>query len=208
MEVGVPRIEVRATGVLELELARCVELPPFRRAEDGGVPSWGTRVALAWDEAALQVRFTCRDDHAWSTFTRRDEPLWREEAVEVFLAAGSETPRSYFELELSPRGVLFDARIDNPHGDRNDFRADPSWDCAGIGFRVGRLERADDWWVALAIPFEALGLAEAPPTLRANFFRIERPRDREPEFSCWRPTWITPADFHRPRHFGLLRLIR
>lgn len=203
-----PRLGSGAEGALALALDPSVELAAFRRAEDGSPATWPTGVRLAWDERALHVRFTCRDDDAWSTFSRRDEPLWREEVVEVFLAAGSEEPETYFEFELSPRGVLFDARVENPGGDRSALRVDAAWRCAGLASRVGRLGRADDWWAGLAIPWRALGGDEPPATLRANFFRIERPRGGTAEFSCWRPTWITPPDFHRPRHFGLLRLIR
>jgi hypothetical protein len=41
---------------------------------------------------------------------------------------------------------------------------------------------------------------------RANFYRIERPHDAEPEFSCWSPTMSDPADFHKPAYFGVLEI--
>jgi len=42
---------------------------------------------------------------------------------------------------------------------------------------------------------------------RGNLYRIERPRDGEPEFSAWSPTLTRPADFHQPARFGTLELV-
>lgn len=207
MRIAVPRGRPHVGGLAD-ELAPRVELAPFRLADDSAEARWTTRVGLAWDAEALQIRFDCRDEDAWSSHAARDAPLWQEEAVEVFVAAGEEDPREYFEFEVSPSGALFDALVVNPHGDRREWRVDPGWDCPGIRWRVGSGERGADWWARLAIPFRGLGLAGPPTALRANFFRIERPRGGEAELSCWRPTLTSPADFHRPARFGLLDLIR
>jgi len=40
--------------------------------------------------------------------------------------------------------------------------------------------------------------------LRANFYRIDRPADGDPEFTAWSPTLVDPPDFHKPDRFGLL----
>lgn len=192
-------------------------LSPFLLADGSGVPRWPTGVELAWDDDGLQVSFACTDDDAWGTFTERDAPLWQQEAVELFLAEGAETPSRYFEFEVSPAGVLFDARVANPHGDRLGMTVDPTWDCPGISWRAEATGERANWRAELAIPWRGLDLDRAPATLRANFYRIERPRsprhpyplnDIAPEFSCWSPTFTSPADFHRPARFGVLDLIR
>src|SRR6185295_11963744 len=130
---------------------------------------------------------------AWGTFTRRDDPIYEEEAVEVFLAPGAADPVRYFEFEVSPKGTLFDAVISNPDSDRATMRADPAWDCPGLRWEAGSGAAAQDWWATLAIPWESLApsIPEAPlsEVWRANFYRIERPRDTgEAEFSGWSPT--------------------
>jgi hypothetical protein len=59
----------------------------------------------------------------------------------------------------------------------------------------------------LAIPWRSVAPpGDLPRMWRANFYRIERPRDGEPEFSCWSATLTDPADFHRPARFGVLEL--
>ena len=197
-----PRIGVahRATGRTSLQ--------PFVRADGRAPARWQTRVELCWDEEQLSVEFHCSDDDAWGTHTERDAPLWQQEVVELFLAPGERVPEAYYEFEVSPAGVLFDARVANPLGDRIGMTVDRTWDCPGIVWRSAPTGESADWRTELAIPWRGLGLEVAPTALRANFYRIERPRAGETEFSCWSPTLTSPADFHRPERFGVLDLIR
>ncbi len=182
-------------------------LPPFQLADGGGPAVQQTRGRLCWDELALHVRFDCEDRDAWGTFRQRNDPVYQEEAVEVFLAPGEEDPVRYFELEVSPLGTLFDAAIHNPTSLRADMTGDPSWDCAGLRWAAGSGESRQDWWAWISIPWKEICPSEDPPRIwRANFYRIERPRDGEPEFSAWSPTLTRPADFHKPARFGRLEL--
>jgi len=182
-------------------------LPPFQLADGGGLAEQQTRGRLCWDELALHVRFDCEDRDAWGTFRQRNDPVYQEEAVEVFLAPGEEDPVRYFELEVSPLGTLFDATIHNPTSLRADMTGDPSWDCPGLRWAAGSGTMRQDWWAWLSIPWEGISPTARPPRIwRANLYRIERPRDGEPEFSAWSPTLTRPADFHKPARFGLLEL--
>ena len=213
-EWRVPRLSRLPPGTAP-DWAAVPALPPFQLADGSGPALQQTAVRLAWEEAALHVRFECSDRDAWGTYTRRDDPLYLEEAVEVFLAPGEDDPARYFEFEVGPRGVLFDAVIDNPDSDRATMQADPGWDCPGLRWEAGALGgEAEDWWATLAIPWAALiGETPLPRIWRANFYRIERPRrpqraqDLEAEFSAWSPTLTRPADFHQPARFGRLTLI-
>jgi hypothetical protein len=117
------------------------DLPPLAelvRAADGGRPEQPTWVRAGHDGTTLFVRFDCVDRDAWGTFRRRDDPIYEEEAVEVFLAPGAADPVRYFELEVSPLGVLFDAIIENPTSRRAEMTIDTSWDCPGLRWEAGR----------------------------------------------------------------------
>lgn len=181
-------------------------LPPFRTM-GGDLARWSTGTRVAWDGDHLHVEFRCEDHDAWGTWLERDAPLWQEEVVEIFLAAGESDPQLYYEIEVSPLCALFDARVTNPLGTRQEMVVDTGWNCAGLVWSVASLHHRQDWRARLAIPWSGLGLRVAPRALRANFFRIERPRGGEDEFSGWSPTLTSPPDFHRPARFGLLRLI-
>lgn len=178
------------------------------RAETGAPPVWPTRVRLEWSSGALVVRFECADPDPWGTLLRRDDPLWTEEAVEIFLAPGGAPPRRYFEFEISPRGTLFDALVRSPRGDRREMTVDAGWDCAGAEWSASPCPGG--WTAQLRLPLAPLCDGGAPPAhWRVNLYRIERPRpgaEGAAEFSAWSPTLATPADFHRPARFGRLAL--
>jgi hypothetical protein len=206
----VPRL---APGIEIPGWAGVLPLPPFLLADGSGPAVQQTAVRLAWNERALHVRFDCEDRDAWGTFTRRDDPLYQEEVVEVFLSPGAADPARYFEFEVSPLGTLFDATVWNPDSKRATMEVDPGWDCPDIGWKAGAGSSSENWWATLEIPWAAL-LPDfpgrpLPETWRANFYRIERPRHPAgslPEFSAWSPTLTSPAEFHQPARFGRLSL--
>jgi len=177
----------------------------LRRAQDGAAPAQATAVRIAHDAGALLLRFDCEDRAIWATHACRDAPLWEEEVVEVFVAPGEDDPSDYVEIEVNPLGAIFDARVANPQGRRNSMRVDASWNAAGLVVAVDR-PSPGTWCAHIAIPWGALCAGAPPRVWRANFFRIERPPDAAPEFSCWSPTLADPPDFHRPAFFGRLVL--
>lgn len=182
-------------------------LPPLLHAGGGGMAAQQTEVRPCHRDGWLYVQFTCHDQDIWGTYSQRDDPIYDEEVVEVFLAPGSATPIEYAELEVSPNGVLLDAWIVNPTGERDDMSADVAWDCPNLEWQAGRDDGQNRWWAIFGIPLRALvGEVEIPRVWRANFYRIERPRLGNEEFSCWAPTLTEPADFHKPSRFGRIVL--
>jgi hypothetical protein len=183
---------------------RLVGLPPayLTDARTGAHPRLTTAVRVGLRGQTLCVRFDGRDAGFVATHTRRDDPLWKEDVFEVFLAATPKTPAVYFEFEVNPLGTLFDARIDSPEGRRESMRIHTEWDCPGFDALVTR--RENRWSASVRIPLDALAQGPPPAVWRANFFRIDRgPVD---EYSAWSPTLADPADFHVPERFGILRM--
>lgn len=206
-------------------------IPPDERAwfcDDAPKPPASgplpTALRVLWSDSSLYLLFQCADSDVWSTRTRRDDPLYEEEVVEAFLCPTGDA-RRYYELELSPRNVLFDARVDSPERNRLTMRVDTAWSCAGIRTAVrvcGVLEGSPPerrsgtpalhrsrWWTAeLAVPFAAFPEAPRPrpgDAWRANFFRIDG--QVPPVCLAWRPTLEVPANFHVPDRFGALRFV-
>jgi hypothetical protein len=180
----------------------------LRRATDGALPRLSTEVAGFFDETNLTILFTTRDDHIQATLDEHDAPLYEQDVVEIFLAPRS--PQLYFEIEVSPRGTIFDARIDSPDGERETMRVDRDWNCAGLMAALRTLVEQDGTLtidVLVRIPFESLDAPTPRPgdAWRANFFRIDRHPALGDEFSAWQPTHRRPANFHVPAAFGSLR---
>jgi hypothetical protein len=205
-EAVVPRVErPQARGGLDGAAWSSVPAVTLRRAQDGSEPLQATAVRIAHDSHALLLRFDCDDRDIWATYSHRDAPLWEEEVVELFLAPGERDPSDYVEIEVNPLGAIFDARVTNPHGRRDSMRVDATWNAVGLVAAVSR-PSPGMWTAQLEIPWSDLCSGAPPGVWRANFFRIERPRDGGHEFSCWSPTLVDPPDFHKPSFFGRLVL--
>ena len=182
-------------------------LPPLILADGSAPATWQTTTYLCYDEQNFFVYFDCADADIWGTYTERDEPIYDEEVVEIFIGPGEATPVDYYEFEVSPNGVLLDVKVHNPSGERTDMQLDFAWDCPGLRWGARRDDANQRWQAYYAIPWTAIGASNPlPTTWRANFYRIERPRNASPEFSCWSPTRTNPADFHKPGRFGILQL--
>lgn len=181
-------------------------LSPFVLTDNSRQAIYQTTTSLCYDNQALYIHFHCEDPDIWGTMTKRDEPIYNEEVVEIFLAPGIENPTHYYEFEISPDGVLFDAKIVNPGPDRGPIEVITEWDCPGIHWQTRRQDSDSQWSADVIIPWESIAPTDSRPHIwRANFTRIECPRKAEPEFSCWSPTLTNPANFHKPTEFGVLR---
>lgn len=179
---------------------------------------WGpqghaTEFAALWGSDALYLRFAAEDDLAWHTMTKRDEHLWEEEVVEIFLDPGRQG-RDYAELEISPANVVCDVRMIQPSPDK---KGDLAWNIEGLETRAVPWSSAgrEKGWIALArIPFASLrslpstqGVALPPRAgdrWRFNLFRVERPGGKEhPEKGAIEAAWSPTGEpsFHVPAAF-------
>ncbi len=168
---------IRVDGTLD---ERSWELAPrireFRHIYDPArVPKFPTAAALVWDAGRLYIAFECADAEPWGRQSRRDDRLWEEEVVEVFLDPDGDG-RNYAELEVSPNNVVVDLLLPRP---RSDLESALRWDIAGLQTAVRRNETG--WTAEIAIPWASLAAAGAadPPRAgvrwRAGLYRIKRP---------------------------------
>jgi hypothetical protein len=178
--------------------ANCTRIS-LRENLSGRPPQWGTEVRLGWSGDFLHGLYQCQDPNPWATKTTRDDALWEEEVVEIFLDPFGDS-LCYFEIEINPLNTVTDLIIRRTWtGLRKDF----NWKCEGLVTACGTL--AYGWVAAFQIPFASLG--DCHPTRssvwRVNFSRIDRPKDQPLELSAWSPTLV--RSFHVPRRFGVLR---
>lgn len=189
----------------------------YSRGTDCGVytPDFQlTAFGACWSETHLYLAYRCMDADIRSTYTQRDEPLYEQEVVEAFISPTGDL-RHYYELNISPANVIFDARVFSPDLHRGTMQVDTGWDCPGLETSVRVSGALNDrsivdsgWSVEVAIPFAAFPEVGAPKDgdeWRANFYRIDRAAP--PEFTCWSPTREAPANFHVPERFGRLRFV-
>jgi hypothetical protein len=186
---------------------------------DAALVEWGpaphaTAFRALWSPDALYLRFDARDAAPWHTMTRRDEHLWEEEVVEIFIDP-ARAGHHYAELEISPANVVCDVRMvrASPHK-----KFDLTWNLEGLETRVVPWRDAqgkDLGWTALArLPWDAFrslpppGKVALPPRpgdrWRFNLFRVERPGGPEhPEQGAVEVAWSPTGQhsFHVPAAF-------
>lgn len=178
--------------------AQCV----LSNALNGTPQQYATTVRLIATATYLWVRFDCADADVWATLTDHDTPLYNEEVVELFIAPGSSSPTTYFELQTNPLNAQFDGVIHNPDEHRSTMTLDLSWDPPWHSWT--RTDAAG-WTCVWALPWSILGVKDGIGDWRCNFYRIERTRTTNVvETSAWSPTLRQPVDFHIPSRFGKL----
>jgi hypothetical protein len=181
-------------------------LEPFRETMDGTAAHSPTEVRLMWDRAHLHVAMSATDERLRSRYTAHDDELWHEDAFEIFLDPGGDG-KDYYEIQLSPAGVVFDSHLPAHRRNRNGWTS-------GVRAAValdGTLNRDGDtdrgWRAELSIPFASMdrggGVPPAPgDAWKVNFFRVDlTPRGRR--YSAWSPP--LRGDFHALDRFGTIR---
>ena len=168
----------------------------------GGLPAQATWFKTAWTDPELRVLFHAADTDAWATHTAHDEPLYEEEVVEIFLDPAGDI-ESYFEIEVNPLNAVCDLVLRRVRG---GWRKDFGWHCEGLKTSVQKTAAA--WTAEIAIPFASLGPGLPVPgkPWRANFHRIDRPKNSPWELSSWSPTGREM--FHVQEKFGYLEFVR
>lgn len=185
-----------------------VETPYLREVVTGEKPRLKTRFRACWTADALHIRFECEDDHVVATMERRDDPIYLEDVVEVFIDKCG-TGAVYYEFEVSPRNVVFDALI---HYNDGDKEIDVAWDAKGMHTQV--LDGADGWRTYdLLIPFANLDwereenfIPQHGAEWRWNVYRIDDDQEGNRHYWAWSPTG--KVDFHMPHRFGILVFVK
>ncbi len=206
----------RLTGCIDDPIWQQAATIDLVEAVSGRPGRWATSVRAAWSDAFLHIAFDCQDDYVWGSLLEHDAPIYDQECVEIFVNPAG-CSHQYFEINLSPKNVVFDACILNQRTEEQPeapFTGLPAWEAEGLCTAVairGEADRpggASGWSAEYALPFTALcGAPHLPPQpgdlWRINFYRIDSPQPGVQELYAWSPVLL--GTFHRPWRFGYLR---
>lgn len=154
-----------------------------------------TEVFLLYDDDNLYVGFRCHEPNMkkllQSSFhSKRDDEIWNDECVEVFIDADHDHT-SLYHFIVNCKG----AKYDEIYGDVRWQAANSAWD--GIWDAAASL--GDDYWEAeFAIPFHALNVLPGKANIIGINFTREK-RTTPAEFTSW------SGGFHVPQKYGHLR---
>jgi len=177
---------------------------PFRANDGSETVTSRVEAKMLWDDSNLYFAFECDDTDITATMTKRDEHLWQEEVVEVFIDPDGDE-KNYIELEVNPLGAFLDLFVLTPVVPipYESYNIPAKWAVKVDGTVQNSSDRDRGWSVELAVPLqEAVTAPNRPPKdgdrWRLNLYRIERkPKD---QLIAWSPT-LKPS-FHTPSRFG------
>jgi len=182
----------------------------FVETRNGGPAAVQASAQLLWDAKNLYVGVDVDDGWLRASARTRDAHLWEQDCVELMLDPDGDG-ENYFEIQVSPRGEVFDTRYDarrvpKPFGHL-------AWDSqvrVGVSTRgrIDDLEADAGYTVEIAIPWQAFSLARTPgrpPAVgeqwRANLYVMDLGMKRQ-QAAAW--SALGTGDFHVPSRFGIL----
>jgi Carbohydrate family 9 binding domain-like len=196
---------IKVDGVFDESSWRAAKSTGAFRANDGSDAATSkVEAKMLWDDANLYFAFECDDTDLSATMRKRDEHLWKEEVVEIFIDPDGDE-KNYIELEVNPLGTFLDLFVLMPVVPipYESYNIPAKWAVKVDGTVQNSSDRDRGWSVELAMPLkDAVTAPNLPPKngdkWRLNLYRIERkPKD---QLIAWSPT-LKPS-FHTPSRFG------
>jgi hypothetical protein len=168
-----------------------------------------TRARVLWDANAIYIGYEAEDADITAQFLNRDDPTYRDDAVEIFINPNPAQEVVYYGFEWNARGVMYDYLNYNS---RTLFKR---YDATGVQVATalqGTLNNSADtdqgWTLEAAIPWANFEeLSRRPPVAgavwKANFNRWDgvEPNRR---MSIWSDPQQANAWPHVPARFGEL----
>jgi hypothetical protein len=168
-----------------------------------------TFARLLWDAQALYIGYDAEDADINARFEQRDDPTYRDDALEFFINPDPKQETLYYGFEINARGVLYDYLNYNS---RTLFKR---YDATGLKIATSlrgtlneRTDTDNGWSLEVALPWPNFEeLSRRPPVAgaiwKANFNRWDgvEPNRR---MSIWSDPQNTNSWPHVPARFGEL----
>lgn len=173
-----------------------------------------TIARILWDDEYLYVGYECEDADIVAHFDKRDDPTYRDDAVEIFINPNPAQQTFYYGMEMNARAVLYDY-----------FRVFPTLllkrlDFTGVQLATNirgtlnmRGDKDDGWSLEVAIPwsnFQELASKLPPEAGSAWTANLNRWDGVEPNrrLSLWSDSGMKAPNPHNPARFGQLVFVK
>jgi len=183
--------------------------------DNQNAPNTATWAKMLWDENYLYVGFYCQDVHVWATYQDRDDPLYKEDVVEVYIDPDADG-KNYLEVEVNPLNTIFDLWLTKPWSEGG--QGNTVWTMDGLSTAItvaGTVSNNSDqdtsWICEMALPFSEMQFAantmNFPPlegeNWRFNMYRFDRSSTSgsNGEATGWSQT---SGGQHEPQNFGAI----
>lgn len=200
----------------ELDEAAWVDAPifeSFRHPLTGLETRASGRLRMLYDDEALYLGVEIDDLDLHSEYDERDDPLWEADVFEFFLRP-MRGKSDYFEIQTSPRGVIFDSHFEryrhpSPYGNV-DFDSALELSVKAMGtFADEKLDTG--YRIEARLPFQpikdrlpAFRTPEPGADVFVNFFIVDRGKDYRSAAAASPP--FVP-DYHHQAAFARLTFL-
>ena len=176
-----------------------------------------TQVDICYSKKDIELDFVAYNETSFfynASYTT-NHPIWKYEVMEAFVTPGTEDPTTYFEFEVAPNNVTFNAFIFNPSKVREKGAAFGTYyieDPIATGLTSQTiLDREKQIWRSSAcLPLSLWSIAEGQAKgtkWRMNIFRTVVSPEKFPDqlYGAWSPP--DAANFHKTPFFGTVAFI-
>ena len=161
---------------------------------------------MGFSDKVLAVLFEVTEDHIKAVTLESNGPVWEDSCVEFFI--GNPKGEGYFNFEMNCIGTMLAAKR-RSKTDADHFGPETMCLIRNFGSLehtiIDRLQNGQSWWRVELIPFEVLGLEEAPESLRVNLYKCGD-NCAQTHFLSWSPINTPNPNFHCPDFFGEITL--
>ncbi|KAI9150207.1 Extracellular protein [Paramyrothecium foliicola] len=176
-----------------------------------------TKADVCYTDTSIAITFTAYEEKNFyfDPSQGTNDDIWAYEVMEAFIHRGTEDPQTYFEFEVNPNNVTYQAFVYNPSKVRTPgapfdhlFVSNPAADGFSATTKLNR--KAKTWISNVKIPLGLFNVdvGKAKGTKwRFNFFRTVTGPDTFPEQELG--AWSVPdeASFHKTPFFGHVKFV-
>jgi len=172
-----------------------------------------TTVRVLWDDQNLYIGYECEDTDITAQFTQRDDPTYRDDAVEAFINPRPSQTDVYMGLEMNARAVLYDyVSIKSAQYVLKRFNLEGVQLATFIdGTLNTRGDQDKGWSLEVAIPwanFEELARRPEPGAVWTAAFNRWDGVEPNRRLSMWVDPLDPRASPHHPERFGDLVFVK
>lgn len=172
-----------------------------------------TTARLLWDDERLYVGYQCEDDDIVAHYVNRDDPTYKDDAVEIFINPDP-AQEFYYGMEMNARATLYDYFYIFPRMllARLDFQG------VHLGVSVrGTVnvtgDKDEGWSLEVSIPWKNFAeLAKTLPPTAGSVWRanLNRWDGTEPNrrLSQWSDSGMVRPNPHNPARLGELVFVK
>lgn len=162
---------------------------------------------IAYTDAGIFLRFNVIEESLLATYTKINDPVYKDSCVEFFISLNNED--AYYNFEFNPTGTCL-AGYGTSVNKRELLSTEKikQINIISSSFKSVTFKEQEmiNWQLTLFIPNQAFQFHKIESfkgqKANVNFYKCGDDLPK-PHFVCWNPITDTPEpNFHLPKHFG------